>query len=140
MGSYFEKYGTYRISHGVEDVRNSHPEFREGIDKVCAGGLPEYIGEAVIVSSKFQYRFYADYHDVVQVQITKCGEADGGVDVQRLLRIEREVEPIVANMLRSPSKELVKQVVAEFNGSHGWSISEHEAKIVLINIAEHVGH
>lgn len=67
-----------------------------------------------------------DYHD--------------GMDVQRLFRIEREVEHIVANMLRAPSQELVKHTVTEFNGSHGWSISDDEAKIVLMNIAEHVGH
>ncbi len=67
-----------------------------------------------------------DYHD--------------GMDVQRLFRIEREVEHIVANMLRAPSQELVKHTVTEFNGSHGWSISDDEAKIVLMNIAEHVSH
>ena len=140
MGKYFDTYGKYRVSHAVIDVHSNHPEFREGIDKVIRGELPEYIAKGVIVSSEFQYRFYPDDHDAVQVQITKCGEVDGGIDVQRLQRIEVEVEHIVANILRTPSEKLIKHTVAEFNRSHGWSITEHEAKIVLMNIAEHVGH
>ena len=138
MGKYFDCYGSYRITHAVSDLHRNHPEFRNGIDSVIKGKQSQYTAHGKVVNSQFKYRFYADEDkDVVDVEITATG--DDGVDVQRLFRIEREVEPIVSNLLRSPSEELVKHVTAEFNRSHGWSISEHEAKVVLMNIAEHVG-
>ena len=141
MGKYFEKHGCYRISHSVNDLHHNHPEFREGIETVIHGDVSEYIGITTVISTEFQYRFYADDDkDAVEVEMTKIGNVDGGMDVPRLFRIEREVEHIVANMLRTPSEKLISHTVAEFNRSHGWSITEHEAKIVLMNIAEHVGH
>lgn len=61
-----------------------------------------------------------------------------GMDIQRLFRIESEVEYIIADYLRSPSQALIENVVKAFNASHGWTITEQEAKVVLMNIAEHV--
>lgn len=139
MGKYFDCYGRYRISHAVSDVHRNHPHMRDSIDAVIRGETSEYIGRSAFIGIEFEYRFYVDHnHDSVRVEIKECDE--GGVDVHRLQRIEREIEPIVSNMLRSPSKELVKHVTDEFNRSHGWTITEHETKNVLINIAEHVGH
>ena len=94
MGSYFERHGTYRLSHAVNDLRHNRPEFRDGIDAVIFGRQPEYIGEGKIVESTYQYRFFVDAHESVQVRITKV-EAESTIDPD-VEQFGRDVERLIA--------------------------------------------
>lgn len=139
MGKYFDTYGSYRLTHAVSDLHRNHPEMRNGIDAVIKGKQTQYTTSSKVVNTWMKYRFFADdAKDRVDVEITADGESRGGVDAQRLQRISVEVEHIVADLLRNPSEQLVKQVTRVFNGSHGWNITEQEAKLCLMDIADHV--
>ena len=139
MGKYFDCYGSYRLTHAVSDLHRNHPEWRNGIDSVIKGKQSQYTATAKIVDSHVRYRFYAnDEKDHVDVEIVETGESRGGHDVEKLQRALGEVEHIVADLLRNPNPKMVAYVVRVFNGSHGWTITEDEAKLCLMDIAEHV--